>query len=269
MLYLTIRALIDSIGPNLREEIDKVKPIFWGFMMLLAGELGSGVVSPAYAQYDWSGIYLGGQIGGQWVDSKSSFNFPGNPGVPASGSKTFHDTSFMGGGQFGFNWQPPGMPLVLGAEGDIVGADHDDSGVIFRYGNVIDHFDGRSQLDVQGSIRGRVGWAINRVLLYTTGGVGFGAGKVTTIATRDGVGSAPFGKSDVLVGWTLGAGVEYALPFSSHWLIRAEYRYTDLGSITVKTPGTLFPFPANAGPWTAKGDFRTQNAIFAINYKFE
>ena len=187
--------------------------------------------------------------------------------VPASGSKTFHDSNFMGGGQAGFNWQPSGMPVVVGIEADLIGASHDDSGVIFRYPNIpIDHFDGRSQLDVQGSIRGRIGWAINRVLLYGTSGVGFGAGKVTTIFARDGIASARFGRSDTLFGWTVGGGIEYALPFSSHWLIRAEYRYTDLGSIDVSTPGITFP--ANVGPWTAKGEFRTQNAAFAVNFRF-
>jgi outer membrane immunogenic protein len=245
----------------------EMKRIFIGVITVLAIAVGVWPITPALAQpYNWTGLYLGGQVGAQWMNSRSSFNFPGNPGLASSGSKTFHDTSAMGGGQVGFNFQPPGLPLVFGAEGDLIGASHDESGVIFRYGNGVDHFDGRSELDVQGSIRGRLGWTLNRVLLYATSGVGFGAGKVTTTATRDGVGSANFGKSETLVGWTVGGGVEYALPFSSHWLIRAEYRYTDLGSINLSTPGITFP--AAAGPWTAKANFRTQNATFGVNFKF-
>jgi outer membrane immunogenic protein len=231
-----------------------MKRVFLGVILLVAVASGGWFVTPAIAQnYDWTGIYLGGQVGAQWLNSRSSFNFPGNPGVPSSGSKTFSDTSFIGGGQVGFNWQPARMPLVLGIEGDVIGASHDKTEVIFRYANVIDHFDGRSKLDIQGSIRGRLGWAINRALLYATGGLGFGSGKVTTLATRDGVGSGEFSKSETLVGWTVGGGIEYALPFFSHWTLRAEYRYTDLGSIHVSSPGITFP--ATAGPWTAKGDF--------------
>lgn len=253
-----------------------MKRVFLGVIILLAVASGGWPQTPAIAQnpetpaiakkYDWTGIFLGGQVGAQWLNSRSSFNFPGNPGVPSSAGKTFNDTSFMGGGQVGFNWQPTGMHLVLGVEGDVIGANHDEGGVIFRYANVTDHFNGRSELDVQGSIRGRLGWAINRVLLYATGGVGFGAGKAETIVIRDGVGSAKFSNSETLVGWTVGGGIEYALPFCSHWTLRAEYRYTDLGSINVSSPGVTFP--AGAGPWTAKGDFRTHNAIFGVNYKF-
>jgi outer membrane immunogenic protein len=244
-----------------------MKSAFGRLVLFLALAIGGSPVTPAAAQsYDWTGFYLGGQVGAQWLNSKSSFNFPGSPGLPASGRKTFNDTSFMGGGQTGYNWQLSRVPLALGVEADLVGANHDTHGVIFRYGNVVDHFDGRSELDVQGSIRGRVGWAINRALLYATSGVGFGAGQATTIVTRDTVGSANFGNSETLVGWTVGAGVEYALPFSSHWLLRAEYRYTDLGSIKVSSPGITFP--AAAGSWTAKADFRTHAAIFGVNYKF-
>jgi outer membrane immunogenic protein len=240
----------------------KMKRACLGVIILLAVASTGWPVTPAIAQnYDWTGIYLGGQVGAQWLKSKSSVNYPT---ALVSGSTTFSDTSFMGGGQVGFNWQPAGMPLVLGIEGDVIGTSHDKSDVIVRVG--IDHFDGRSELDIQGSIRGRVGWAVNRALLYATGGVGFGDGKATTIATRDGVGSADFSKSKTLVGWTVGGGIEYALPFFSHWTLRLEYRYADLGEINVSSPGMTFP--AVAGPWTAKADFRTHNAILGVNFKF-
>jgi len=240
-----------------------MKHVCLGVIILLAVVSTGWPVTPVIAQnYDWTGIYLGAQVGAQWLKSKSSFNFPS--GGATSGSTTLSDTSFMGGGQVGFNWQPAGMPFALGIEGDLIGTSHDKSDVILRVGT--DHFDGRSELDIQGSIRGRLGWAINRALLYATGGVGFGDGKATTIATRDGVGSAEFSKSKTLVGWTVGGGIEYALPFSSHWTLRAEYRYTDLGSIHVSSPGATFP--TLIGPWTAKADFRTHNAIFGVNFKF-
>ena len=112
----------------------------------------------------------------------------------------------------------------------------------------------------------RLGWAINRVLLYGTAGAGFGHAKLTTTVTQDTDDSTSFSKSETLVGWSVGAGVEYALPFSSHWLLRAEYRYTDLGSIDLSTPRSIFP--VNVGPLTTKADFRTHDVIFGIDFKF-
>jgi opacity protein-like surface antigen len=81
----------------------KMRRVFIGVVVLVAVASGGWPATPAIAQnYDWTGIYLGGQVGVQWLNSRSSFNFAGNPGVPSSGSKTIKDTSFMGGGNFKF-----------------------------------------------------------------------------------------------------------------------------------------------------------------------
>ena len=81
-------------------------------------------------------------------------------------------------------------------------------------------------IDVQGSIRGRVGYAFDRVLLYATGGVAF-AGINGSISTPFGYDSA----STTRVGWTVGGGLEYAI--TNNWSVRAEYRYAQFGHSTV------------------------------------
>lgn len=245
-----------------------MKRIFLRIIILPAIAVGWWLVVPASAQpYNWTGFYLGGQLGAQWMQSRSSFNYLEWTYTYFSGSNTFHDTSFMGGGQVGFNWKPPGIPLVLGVEADVIWSNHDKGGEIYYSAYPYTPFHGRSELGVQGSIRGRLGWAIKRVLLYGTGGVGFGDCKATTIYTSRFLGSASFDKSETRVGWTVGAGVEYALPSFSHWLIRIEYRYTDLGSINLSFPGaTLGPF--YVFPYEAKADFRTHAAIFGVNFRF-
>ena len=80
-------------------------------------------------------------------------------------------------------------------------------------------------MDFDASVRGKLGFAFDRVLLYGTGGVAFG--DVTThynapIGTRIG------GDEGVRVGWTGGAGLAYA--FTPNWEGDVEYRYTDLGT---------------------------------------
>jgi outer membrane immunogenic protein len=85
--------------------------------------------------------------------------------------------------------------------------------------------------DVQGSIRGRVGVAFDRVLIYGTGGAAF-----TNQTDGYSLGFPFFGGFPLLgretitktrTGWTVGGGLEYAI--TDNWSIRAEYRYSDFG----------------------------------------
>ncbi len=108
--------------------------------------------------------------------------------------------------------------IVAGVEGDIEGSSLNRSYAwgFITYG---------TQLPVQGTIRGRLGFALDRVLLYATGGAAF-AGVTNSY-------QSPFGYSSIgksVAGWTIGGGLEYAL--TSNWSVRAEYRYTDFGSWT-------------------------------------
>ncbi len=82
-------------------------------------------------------------------------------------------------------------------------------------------------------IRGRLGIAWDRVLVYATGGVAFG--DINSNIEVNGVDAAgvPFfgqrSRSNDRTGWTVGGGIEYAL--TPNWSVGAEYRYTDFGTI--------------------------------------
>jgi outer membrane immunogenic protein len=65
------------------------------------------------------------------------------------------------------------------------------------------------------TIRVRAGFAVNRALIYATGGVAFTDVKGWTAALPFGGGSEP--------GWTGGGGVEFAMTDS--WTVKAEYLY--------------------------------------------
>ena len=70
--------------------------------------------------------------------------------------------------------------------------------------------------------RGRIGYAWDRFLPFITGGAAFGDIKMTPNSGA----STSKGK----LGWTAGAGVEYA--FMGAWSVKAEYLYVDLGNFT-------------------------------------
>jgi outer membrane immunogenic protein len=101
-------------------------------------------------------------------------------------------------------------------------------------------------------VRGRAGWAIDRVLLYGTGGAAFAP-------VQAGFNGGPF-QSTTQVGWTAGAGLEFA--FAPNWTAKAEYLYADLGSFTCTTNCV----GGGAAPLTVKF---TDNIVRAgINFKF-
>ena len=76
-----------------------------------------------------------------------------------------------------------------------------------------------------GSVRGRLGYAVDRFLVFGTGGWAWGNPSTSYALT----GAAPFvNNSRGSTGWTAGLGVEYA--FTDYVSGRLEYRYTSLGT---------------------------------------
>jgi outer membrane immunogenic protein len=119
------------------------------------------------------------------------------------------------GGTVGYNWQMGS--LVLGVEADAAWADINDSiGVpgIATFG---------SKIQDMGTVRGRVGYAVDQVLFYGTGGYAWADNKVTVTA-----GPLSASESQVHSGWVVGAGVEYM--FLPHWSLKGEYLYRSFSS---------------------------------------
>jgi outer membrane immunogenic protein len=165
---------------------------------------------------------------------------------------------------------------VIGVEGSVDGTSMSNTGALaFPDGSILTL---HTSADVQGSIRGRVGIAWDRVLIYGPGGVAFG--EFNSQYNYDGFGAAigavqlkPFyassNFSDTHVGWTVGGGIQYAI--TSDWSVRADYRYTDWGSINeVLFSGTKFPthFPNFFG---YDGNHRVQQNQVQVgfDYKFD
>ena len=85
---------------------------------------------------------------------------------------------------------------------------------------------GKSPID--GSIRGRAGFAVDRALFYATGGAAF-----TSFNYSNSNGDS---SSNARVGYTVGGGIEYAV--TNDWSVRAEYRYSAFGTFTDALPIT-------------------------------
>lgn len=189
--------------------------------------------------FTWSGFYLGLQIGYGWgTDSLTVY--------PWGFGTNYTPNGVVGGGHVGYNFQV--NQFVAGLEGDVEGTGISRT---FSPGGVLYQTD----IPVQGSIRGRVGVAFDRVLLYATGGAEFAS--INTSYTGFGY----LSNSHSEAGWTVGGGIEYAI--NNNWSIRAEYRYADFGNLT--DPG---PFVFGLGATTTHNV--TENAVRgAVSYKFD
>ena len=108
---------------------------------------------------------------------------------------------------------------MIGIEGDVDGTSAKASYILPITGVA-----NQSSDRIQGSVRGRLGVAFDRVLVYGTGGVAFGDLRNNYINLATG-GFDSF--SHTRVGYTVGGGVEYA--FTNNISARVEYRYTDFG----------------------------------------
>jgi outer membrane immunogenic protein len=197
--------------------------------------------------FSWTGFYLGAQIGYAWGTDSFTATAP-IFGSFANDSST--PNGVVGGAHVGYNYQIG--QIVAGIEGDVDGTGY--SGTRNAGFATVS-----TTIPVQGSLRARLGVALDRALLYVTGGAAFAA-----IDTEYGtfVGLDTFNRTRT--GWTIGGGIEYAL--LTNWSLRAEYRYADYGS--------LRDFPiASLAPLFGLGTFvqhhETQHAIRAgVTYRF-
>jgi outer membrane immunogenic protein len=187
--------------------------------------------------YEWTGFYLG--VNGGYAAGHSRVTFP------ALGSTAdFLLQGALVGGTLGVNFQAG--PIVWGMEGDIGLADISGGTACPTAGttcNVRNRW--------LGTVRGRVGWAINNWLPYITGGMAFGETRVSVVPTGN--------QSTTHGGWTAGGGIEVAL--NRNWSVKAEYLFVQLDNFSCEAP-TCF------GLGSVNAPFREHLVRGGINYTF-
>jgi outer membrane immunogenic protein len=179
-------------------------------------------VPPAPPPFSWTGFYVGASAGFIANDSEGNDNGDGTGDGWINTPATYRLGQVGGlfGVDVGYNWQfSPNW--VLGIEADIAGATGNGDGFSDIYGSEV-----YSKLSALGTIRGRIGYAFDRMLVYATGG--FAYGKVHDRVSWEQAPDYTADESKWKTGWTLGGGLEYAFP--NNWTVRAEGLYVDLGS---------------------------------------
>lgn len=250
---------------------------------LCMGSLNAGTMGPVETGHQWTGFYVGGNLGGKWADFSAPVIIDTTTvlGTVVGPSIQFYDvnpSSFTGGGQIGYNLQL--NHWVVGAEANINGHDLSDSHTVFNAEIaptsefvVGDVFTAKS--DLQASILGRIGFAADNWLFYATGGVGFANVKFIAdfVPAVDGGITFPYvygSQNQRLTGGTYGLGFEYAL--TQNWRMGVEGRYTDYGRThypLVAVPVfALSPTSFVRSPASADMRVTTGEVLFKINYQF-
>lgn len=211
--------------------------------------------------FTWTGFYVGLNAGAGFNGGNRHFSEFGYYDYNTAGSiGSNNDTGFTGGLQVGYNWQFGSF--VAGVETDInyIDRSNGNSFSYTPYGGyeyVLGFGDSNNWF---GTVRGRLGYAVDRALFYATGGFAYG-GKIggasgtyhnLVLTTSDNNGSS--------TGWTLGGGMEYA--FSNAWTVRLEYLHVDLGSTT----RTLFATPTTGINISTDNKFDVVRA--GVNFRF-
>ncbi len=167
-----------------------------------------------YVDVNWTGFYAGVNGGGAWAENENLAAIGLWSGVRPEGG--------FGGGQFGYNIQGIlGRNVVLGVEADIQGGSISASNkpCCISYSSDLDWF---------GTVRGRVGYAVDRALVYFTGGFAYGGIKnEVSYRSAGNPSGGDFRFDGTATGYVIGSGVEYK--FTPRWSVKAEYQYIDLG----------------------------------------
>lgn len=211
---------------------------------LLIGALIAGAwANTAVAEtFDWSGGYVGAQIGGRWAKNFMEWNAPNG-----NSDSTQRPGGVAFGGYGGYNWQFG--QFVTGIDVGLIANTLTDDEPDWNL-----YTQNEAKAKLLGNVNARIGYAFGRILPYVTAGYSYGQYDNTYEAMFI---FPPPSENETFTrsGWNIGAGFDAAL--TQNWIARAEYRYTDLGSRPFGAGGNYETF-----------EFKQQTATLGIAYKF-
>jgi outer membrane immunogenic protein len=239
------------------------------------------------AVYSWTGFYVGGNVGGAWQHASFNSTLIGcnivgcasglphigfDPAIAAAGTGSSTKAGFTGGGQIGYNWQV--NTLVLGVEADI-NALSGKPALGPTTGTVTPPSTGTFTIatsagaDWLATVRGRLGFAADRFLVYATGGAAFAHIKFrhsfSDLCCTSSTPLTTFTTSSTKAGYAVGGGAEYAI--AANWSLRGEYLYaggfSSVGGSYVATSAN-----GNGDRHTGSAKLSIHQARAALNFKF-
>jgi len=202
--------------------------------------LPTAPVAPVIRTFTWAGFYLGLNGGYGFGQSKWNSALGTVGGFATDGG--------LAGGTIGGNYQ--WGQFVVGVEGDFDWQNLRGSQTTGPCATVGVGSCGTAS-NWLSTIRGRAGFAVNRALIYATGGAAF-----TNV--KPFAGGLPFGGHNE-PGWTAGGGVEFAM--TDNWTVKLEYLYANVQNATCAVSSCSFAAPATVS-------FNENIVRVGVNYLF-
>ena len=221
--------------------------------------------APPAPVYSWTGWYVGINGGWGWASGCCTYGANGTIFDTVNGATVNTSGSINGGlfgGQIGANYQI--NALVLGIEGDWdwSGQSRTDSPcIIAACANNAATVSETVKIPWIATVRGRFGYAADRVLFYGTGGVAFISTSDNITGTTFGFSGTFFNASTTSTGWTAGAGVEWA--FAQNWTAKVEYLY-----VAANVSSQTGAVPVIGGTLTESGNIHDSLIRAGINFKY-
>ncbi len=254
--------------------------------------------------YSWTGLYVGGHVGGAWANN--DWFFPSNSinsvaqepvGTPFQGSfpnsqagllattltgyqgptvgpfnvssGTNSASGWLAGVQIGYNYQIKNW--VLGVEGEANWTSLKGSNLDPSHPNI-----NQTDTDFIGVLGGRLGYAWDRLMLYGKAGGAWAHDKYSVISnTTFAVGNGSPAPVTVTSGTMVDAatvnrfgymlGAGAEYALTPQWSVKAEYEYLDFG----RQRTTLTPTTAVVSPFDEDIRQRIQIAEIGLNYKLD
>jgi len=200
--------------------------------------------APAVVYFTWTGFYLGAHAGGGFGrknETGAPYGFFADTITPAPAG--FAVNGWLAGGQIGAQYQA--RSVVFGVEADASGANLTGSGSCTStslLNGPLPPGGCSAKVVGVGTVAGRLGVALDRVLVYGKGGVAWANDQYNLTSPNLALLPA-FSGNETRFGWMVGAGVEYA--FFDNWSAKVEYNYLDFHTSTLQFTDTTQSFILN------------------------
>jgi len=216
---------------------------------------------PVSVAYNWTGFYIGANVGGHFAKdevSTTSVGFPGSAVIDATSGTSLSPSGILAGLQLGYNWQVGRILLGLEVDANWLGGSASRSLSFGPPLNPTDVMTNSSKAQFLATVRPRVGVVLDRWLIYVTGGLAFETFITNDTFTFPGATSLTgIDKRTTRTGETIGGGFEYAI--LDNWTVKFEYLYVTFGTFDTVIPSL---------PITVHHQYFDNVARIGLNYRF-
>jgi len=234
----------------------------------MAPRYSKAPMAPPVVVYNWTGCYIGGNVGGGWARTEQTqIAKVGGPVIIPNNDfgRSDGNGDVVGGGQIGCDYQFAGNWVVgVQAMGDYANLRSSHVVPTAFPGFPVGAFISNNRVNYTVTATGRIGYLFApQVLGYVKGGAAWANQDHNFIGTIPATFLSESANNVDRFGWTVGGGLEWM--FAPGWSVFGEYNYMDFGRKDIG----FIAGPATVGaPDIVSTRLTVQQGLVGVNYKF-